>query len=95
MATKEIPVEDAREWHFSKLTPTSAEICHRGDRVLVEDIIVNTNIPPLTASAMEGFYMMFTDVRYASIEVHVPLIIVDDTRAGGWIIYRLAREEAA
>jgi hypothetical protein len=40
MATKEIPVEDTRDWRPSGLIPTSAEICHLRGRVLVEDIIV-------------------------------------------------------
>ncbi len=40
MATKEIPVEDTRDWCLSVLIPTSAEISHLRGRDIVEDIIM-------------------------------------------------------
>jgi molybdopterin biosynthesis enzyme len=98
MATKEIPLKEARDRHPFGPTPTSAEICLLTacrDRVLVEDSIAKKNLPPLITSTTDGFCITFADVRYTSPEVHVRLNILDDIPAGGRYTDSLARGEAA
>ena len=98
MATKEIPVEDTRDRRLFGLTPTSVDICLLmacRDRVLVEDTIAKMVLPPIKASATDGFYIAFADVRYTSPEAHVRTNFVDDIPAGSWRVDCLAREKAA
>ena len=98
MDTIEIPVEDTRDRRPFGLTPTSVEIClltASRDRVLVEDTIAKMDLPPIKASAADGFCIVFADVRYASPEAHVRLNIVNDIPAGSWRADSLAREKVA
>ena len=78
MATIEIPVEDTRDRRTFGLTPTSVEIClltASRNRVLVEDTIAKMDLPPIKASAADGFCIVFADVNYASPEVGVSLFL--------------------
>ncbi|MBI5206600.1 MAG: molybdopterin molybdotransferase MoeA [Candidatus Firestonebacteria bacterium] len=52
------------------------------NRVLREDIIANTNIPPFNNSAMDGYAVRSEDIKSASIENPVSLKIIDDIPAG-------------
>ena len=98
MATKEIPVEDTRDRRLFGLTPTSVDICLLmacRDRVLVEVTIAKMDLPPIKASATDGFCIAFADVRYTSPEAHVRMNFVDDIPAGSWRADCLAREKVA
>jgi molybdopterin biosynthesis enzyme len=79
MATKDLPIEEARDRRLAGQPLTSAENCPITacrDRDHFEDTIANTNIPPFYASAIYGFCKTFADVRYASPEAHLRLNIV-------------------
>ncbi len=96
--TSDISVKEARARILSELTPTASEICPfetSYDRVLAEDIIAATNIPPFHSSAMDGFCMAYEDVQNVSPEAPLRLKIIDDIPAGVWRKEPLDHGEAA
>jgi molybdopterin molybdotransferase len=80
-----ISVEDALAEilsHVHSLEPEAVPILEAMDRVLAEEIISEIDIPPFANSAMDGYAVRSTDVRSASVDVPVPLVVLGSVAAG-------------
>lgn len=79
-----IPVNEAIkliEQNVSKLSDESVEICKAVGRILAENIVADTDLPPFDRSQMDGFAVRADDVENAPVE----LKIVGESAAGrGW-----------
>lgn len=80
-----ISVEEARAYilkHFKPLEEESVPILDGLDRVLVEDIVSDLNLPPFSNSAMDGYAVRADDIRAASNENPVSLKVIGEIAAG-------------
>ncbi len=80
-----ISVDQALEYilsHFRPLEPERVPLLETLDRVLAEDIASETDVPPFSNSAMDGYAVRAEDVRAASNDRPVSLRVVGDLAAG-------------
>ncbi len=80
-----ISVEEASAYilkHFQPLEPERVPILEALDRVLVEDIVADINIPPFNNSAMDGYAVRAEDIASASSGHPVTLRVIGDVAAG-------------
>ncbi len=81
-----VSVEEAQEIILNAVSPLGFEdvsIMEAFNRVLYEDIVSDTMIPPVDDSAMDGYAVIANDTRGASREEPVRLRIVGEVQAGG------------
>ncbi|MGB7573220.1 MAG: gephyrin-like molybdotransferase Glp [Thermodesulfobacteriota bacterium] len=80
-----IPVDEALDKILSHVLPLGFEKVSLLDalgRVIGEDIYAKRNIPPLDNSAMDGYALKSEDVRKASQNHPVRLVVIEDLPAG-------------
>jgi molybdopterin molybdotransferase len=80
-----ISVEEARAYilkHFQPLEGERVPILEALDRVLMEDIVADINIPPFNNSGMDGYAVCAEDIVAASSEHPVTLRVIGDVAAG-------------
>jgi molybdopterin molybdotransferase len=80
-----IPVDEALDKILSHVLPLGFEKVSLLDalgRVIGEDIYAKRNIPPLDDSAMDGYALKSEDVRKASQNHPVRLVVIEDLPAG-------------
>jgi molybdopterin molybdotransferase len=80
-----IPVDEALDKILSHVPPLGFEKVSLLDalgRVIGEDIYAKRNIPPLDNSAMDGYALKSEDVRKASQNHPVRLVVIEDLPAG-------------
>ncbi len=80
-----ISVEEALETILGKVPILEAEECDlldAVDRVLAEDVVSDTDIPPFDNSAMDGYAVIAADVSDTSESEPVELVVVEDVAAG-------------
>jgi molybdopterin molybdotransferase len=80
-----IPVDEALDKILSHVLPLGFEKVSLLDalgRVIGEDIYAKRNIPPLDNSAMDGYALRSEDVRKASQNHPVRLVVIEDLPAG-------------
>ena len=80
-----IPVDEALDKILSHVLPLGFEKVSLLDtlgRVIGEDIYAKRNIPPLDNSAMDGYALKSEDVRMASQNHPVRLVVIEDLPAG-------------
>lgn len=78
-------VEEARKrilTHFKPLEPELIDILDALGRILAEDVFSETDIPPFTNSAMDGYAVRADDTTGASRERPVGLRVLGDVAAG-------------
>ncbi|MCJ7706997.1 MAG: molybdopterin molybdotransferase MoeA [Anaerolineales bacterium] len=78
-------VSEALERLLSGLNPLPAEGIALEDgmgRVLAEDVVAGSNLPPFSNSAMDGFAVRAQDTQPASAEAPVILRVIGDISAG-------------
>ncbi|HVN95811.1 MAG TPA: gephyrin-like molybdotransferase Glp [Syntrophorhabdaceae bacterium] len=81
-----VSFEDAQRIVLEAVNPLGCESVHlleASGRVLCEDIISDTRIPPVDDSAMDGYAIIAEDTRGASRDSPVKLKIVGEIQAGG------------
>ena len=80
-----IPVDEALNRILSRVQPLGFEKVSLLDalgRVIAGDIFAKRNIPPLDNSAMDGYALRSEDVRQASEDHPVRLVVIEDLPAG-------------
>jgi molybdopterin molybdotransferase len=80
-----IPVDEALDKILSHAQPLGFEkvsILDALGRSIAEDIFAKRNIPPLDNSAMDGYALKSEDVRQASQDHPVRLVVIEDLPAG-------------
>ncbi len=80
-----IPVDEALDKILSHVPPLGSEKVSLLDalgRVIAEDIYAKRNIPPMDNSAMDGYAVRSEDVRNASQDHPVRLVVIEDLPAG-------------
>jgi molybdopterin molybdotransferase len=80
-----ISVEEASRRLLSDLMPLESEwvdLERALGRVLAEEVVAGTSLPPFDNSAMDGFAVRASDVRSASVENPVKLDVAGDIPAG-------------
>jgi molybdopterin molybdotransferase len=80
-----MPVDQALERILARFTPKPEEFCSLNDsygRVLSRDILASTDLPSFTNSSMDGFAVIASDVKDASRENPISLIVDYDIPAG-------------
>ncbi len=80
-----ISVEEARAYilkHFHPLEPERVELLDALDRVLVEDVTAELDVPPFNNSAMDGYAVRAADIAGATREKPVTLRVVGQVAAG-------------
>ncbi|MGB8644102.1 MAG: gephyrin-like molybdotransferase Glp [Anaerolineae bacterium] len=80
-----ISVEQARAYilaHFKPLEPERVPILDALDRVLVEEIVSDLDVPPFPNSSMDGYAVRAEDIRGAGGATPVRLRVVADLAAG-------------
>ena len=80
-----IPVDEALNKILSHVQPLGFEKVSLLDalgRVIAEDIFAKRNIPPLDNSAMDGYALRSEDVRQASEDHPIRLVVIEDLPAG-------------
>ncbi|MFY9621813.1 MAG: gephyrin-like molybdotransferase Glp [Pyrinomonadaceae bacterium] len=79
-----IPVREAIQIilaHTSRLTPESAALSDAQNRILAEDIIADSDLPPFDRAQMDGYAVRAADVEKAPAQLR----IVGESAAGvGW-----------
>lgn len=91
-------VDQALEQVLAQITPLSAEQVNLAEslhRVLAQDIIADSHIPPFPNSSMDGFAVRAADVANASKDAPQPLTLTMDIPAGAVPQRRLEAGEAA
>src|SRR5256885_5342016 len=76
----EISVAEAREFVLSQVRPMGAEtafLLDARDRVLAEDLVAPRNLPPWDNSAMDGYAVVFADLKAGT-----RLEVIEDVPAG-------------
>lgn len=92
-----MPVSEALTRLQRELKPVASERVNLTDavgRVLAEDVTSNTDLPPFSNSAMDGYAVKSRDVRQASEENPVVLSVVGDVPASASGSQALASGEA-
>jgi molybdopterin molybdotransferase len=93
-----VSVAQAQQIIMDSVTPLEGEsisILEAYHRVLYEDIVSDTMIPPLDCSAMDGYAIIAEDAQGASRENPAALRIVGEAQAGGSLAGRqISRGEA-
>ncbi len=83
-----IPISDAIEIIKRETAPLKAEKIYLADavgRVLAEDIVSDTDLPPFDRSQMDGYAMRAADIKDATENAPVKLKIAGESAAGrGW-----------
>ena len=80
-----IPVDEALDKilsHVQTLGFEKVSLLDALGRVIAEDIFAKRNIPPLDNSAMDGYALRSEDVRQASQDHPVRLVVIEDLPAG-------------
>jgi molybdopterin molybdotransferase len=80
-----ISVEEALAeilYHVQPLEPERISILEALDRVLVEEIVSEIDIPPFDNSAMDGYAVRSADVAAATLEAPVRLVVLGSVAAG-------------
>jgi len=80
-----LSVSDAQSCILEHILRKNVELTPLHDalgRVLAEDVIANRNHPPYDVSAMDGYALRFDDIKDATPENPIALMVVDDIRAG-------------
>ena len=80
-----ISVEEARTYilgHFHPLEGERVPMLDALDRVLAEDIVADTNVPPFDNSAMDGYAVRAEDIATASTKQPANLRVIGDVAAG-------------
>ena len=80
-----LTVDDALARILNSLTPLDTEQTALDDclgRVLAEEVVAATNIPPFPNSSMDGYAVQSADVQSASVETPVRLHVVGEIVAG-------------
>ena len=81
-----VSVEEAQRIILDAVRPLPGEtipIIESFNRILCEDIVSDTMIPPVDDSAMDGYAVIAADTRGASGERPVRLTVTGEIRAGG------------
>ena len=84
-----VSIEEAQKIILDSVSPLSCEnisIMEASGRVLYEDIVSDTMIPPADNSAMDGYAIIAYDTRGASKNNPIKLRIIGEIQAGGSII---------
>lgn len=68
--------------HFHPLEPERVPLLDSLDRVLSEDIVSDSNVPPFNNSAMDGYAVIADDIMHASDENPVTLRVIGEVAAG-------------
>jgi molybdopterin molybdotransferase len=82
---QQISVDEALERILSCITPLDSEvvsIVEALQRVLAEDIVSTTDIPPFANSAMDGYAVRAADVAHASPSAPIALTVIGEVPAG-------------
>ena len=93
-----LSVEEALERVLASFRPLPAEsvpLLESLGRVLADEVRAETDLPPHTNSAMDGFALRWQDTAAASPESPVRLTVVEGIAAGHAPRHRLAAGEAA
>ena len=93
-----LSVDQARERilsHFQPVTTETLSLAACSKRVLAEDIVAATDLPPFDNSSMDGFAIRAGDVIEATIDAPRELRVVADIPAGSHPTVTLAEGEAA
>lgn len=93
-----LSVDQARERILSNFQPVTTEtlpLTGCSNRVLAQDIVAATDLPPFDNSSMDGFAVRATDVRAATAASPRRLRVVADIPAGSQPRISLASGEAA
>ncbi len=80
-----ISVEEARSYilqHFHPLEAERVPMLDALDRVLAEDIVADTHVPPFNNSAMDGYAVRAEDIANASAKQPASLRVIGDVAAG-------------
>lgn len=93
-----VTMEEARAIILGSISPLTSErvpLLEAADRVLYEDIVSDTMVPPADDSAMDGYAIIADDTSGASRSSPATLRITGEIRAGGSTIgKRVSRGEA-
>lgn len=84
-----VSIEEAQKIILNSVSPLSCEsvsIMEASGRVLYENIVSDTMVPPADDSAMDGYAIIADDTRGASINNPVGLQVIGEVQAGGSII---------
>jgi molybdopterin molybdotransferase len=93
-----LSVDQARERilsHFQPVTTETLPLAGCTNRVLAEDILATTDLPPFDNSSMDGFAVRTADVSQATAESPRSLRVVADIPAGSHPTISLSQGEAA
>ncbi len=88
-----LSVEEARQRLLSDLVPLESESVDLEEslgRVLAQEVVAGTNLPPFDNSAMDGFAVRAADVQSASTEDPIVLKVSGDVPAGSVEVRELA-----
>ncbi|HOD72543.1 MAG TPA: molybdopterin molybdenumtransferase MoeA, partial [Deltaproteobacteria bacterium] len=80
-----VSVEEALRIILDSVRPLSGEsipIMEASDRVLYDDVVADTNVPPLDDSGMDGYALIAADTAGASRDRPARLEIVGEVQAG-------------
>src|ERR1041384_3436084 len=98
MTTSLLSVDQARERILSQFQPVTTEnspLTGCSNRVLAQDIIATSDLPPFDNSSMDGFAVRAADVAEAATDSPRNLRVVADIPAGSHPTIILASGEAA
>jgi molybdopterin molybdotransferase len=93
-----LSVDQARERilsHFQPVTTETLPLTECSNRVLAEDIVATSDLPPFDNSSMDGFAVRAADVAQAVAASPRSLRVVADIPAGSYPTISLAPGEAA
>jgi molybdopterin molybdotransferase len=91
-------VEEALDTILAKITPVEAEsvpLTQSFNRVLVESITSQVNVPPFANSAMDGYAVIAADTRHASQQSPIVLKVIENIPAGATPLKKLTPRTAA
>ena len=80
-----LTVEEALEkilGYVHALEPEEKPILDCLGQVLVENVVSGISIPPLDNTAMDGYAVLWEDVRYATEDAPISLIVIEELPAG-------------
>lgn len=92
-----ISVEEALDQILCHIEPLGAEkvsLLEALGRVIAEDVYASRDIPPFTNSAMDGYAVLWQDVKEARRDRPVRLEVVEDLPAGFVSRHRLRSGQA-
>jgi len=82
---KNIQLEEAQNLLLDRITPVGkclVSLLEASGRVLSQDIIASTSIPPFSKSALDGYALIASDTHQAESSAPILLRVIEETRAG-------------